>query len=106
MSLLLPSQELSDSLQNPMWSSGHKTIRVTYGGGDHLNISLRRTIRVPENGPSYNPRPDCGPFPIYSVNEYKEKLPKTMAGKGGVMVCALSADCVITALIRTVRGKR
>ncbi|KAG4435392.1 hypothetical protein IFR05_009135 [Cadophora sp. M221] len=75
MSLLLPSRELSVTLQD-LVSSGHKTIRVTYGGGDHLNISLHRTIRVPDN-----PRPDCGPFPIYSIKEYKEKLPNTMIGK-------------------------
>lgn len=86
MSLVLPSQELSVALKDPMLSSGHKTIRVTYGGGDHLNISLRRTIRVPNNVTSHNSRPDCGPFPVYSIKDYKEKLPKTMTGKGDLFV--------------------
>ena len=30
--------------------------------------------------------PDCGPFPIYSVAQYKSELPEHMAEKGGLFV--------------------
>jgi hypothetical protein len=81
------SKTLKVSLQDPMRSaSGHKTIRVTYGGGDNLDIPLRRTVRVPGNGTTYDLPPDCGPFPIYSVKDYKSQLPKNLALKGGLFV--------------------
>ncbi|CZT42531.1 related to ubiquitin/ribosomal protein S27a fusion protein [Rhynchosporium secalis] len=81
------SQQLNVSLKDPMrTSSGYKTIRVTYGGDHPLNISLRRTVRVPDNGSSYNLPPDCGPFPIYSVKQYKDKLPNSMSAKGGMFL--------------------
>lgn len=79
--------ELKVTLEDPKKSSsGHKTIRVTCGGGDNLDISLRRTVRVPDNGDAYDLPPDCGPFPIYSVKDYKSQLPKHMAVKGGLFV--------------------
>jgi len=64
------------SLKSPKeLTTGHMIIRVTYGGGDTLDISLRRTVRVPDNG-SLDLPPHCDPFPIYSVKEYKSQLPK------------------------------
>jgi len=53
--VLVPlTQDLKVTLAEPMLShSGHKAIRVTYGGIDTLDISLRRTVRVPDNGTAY-----------------------------------------------------
>jgi hypothetical protein len=79
--------ELKITLEDPKKSSsGHKTIRITYGGGDNLDISLRRTVRVPDNGTAYDLPPDCGPFPIYSVKDYNSQLPKQTVIKGGLFV--------------------
>ncbi|KAE9369833.1 hypothetical protein N431DRAFT_560557 [Stipitochalara longipes BDJ] len=81
------TQDLKVTLADPMRThSGHKIIHVTYGGVDTLDISLRRTIRIPDNGTAYELPPDCGPFPIYSVKQYKSNLPEHMAGKGGLFV--------------------
>ena len=87
MVAIKPSEVLGVCLQEPMKSStGHKVIRVTYGGSDELDITLHRTIRVPDNDSSYDLPPDCGQFPLYSVKDYKDKLPKNMSAKGGLFV--------------------
>jgi hypothetical protein len=52
----------------------------------NLEISLRRTIRVPDNGKPYELPPDMGGFPLYSVNKYKSRLPAEIANKGGVFI--------------------
>ncbi|QSZ31442.1 hypothetical protein DSL72_001007 [Monilinia vaccinii-corymbosi] len=69
--------------------SGHDKIRLTYvhaHSTELLDISLRRTIRVPENGEAHGLPPDCGAFPIYSVREYAGGLSEEMVLKGGVFV--------------------
>ena len=48
-----------------------------------LEISLRRTVRVPHNEKQYELPPDCGNFPIYSVKEFEATLPAEMVAKGG-----------------------
>jgi hypothetical protein len=87
MAELPSSRQLKVSLAEPkVTGSGHKIIRVTYGGVDKLDISLRRTVRVPDNGTTYELPPDYGPFPSYLVTEYKPKLPLEMSLKGGLFV--------------------
>ncbi|KAF7876492.1 hypothetical protein EAF04_001582 [Stromatinia cepivora] len=76
----------SDSNVN---ESGNEKVHVTYKrnySAETLDISFRRTVRVPDNGNTYNLPPDCGLFPIYSVDKYKDKLPNSMVAKGGVFV--------------------
>lgn len=51
-----------------------------------LDISLRRTIRAPDNGKLFDLPPDMGTFPIYNVFEHASKLPPNLAEKGGVFV--------------------
>lgn len=67
----------------------HRTIRLTYKGAydtEILDVSLRRTIRVPDNDKAYALPPDLGAFPIYSVDRYKGNLPESMVTKGGAFV--------------------
>ena len=51
-----------------------------------LTISLRRTIRVPDNGTSYDLPPDLGAFPIYNVLDHQAKLPPHLVKKGGAFI--------------------
>ncbi|KAH7395551.1 hypothetical protein BKA64DRAFT_708946 [Cadophora sp. MPI-SDFR-AT-0126] len=89
------SEELKVFLQEPMVSStGHKVIRVTYGGSDELDITLHRTIRVPDNDLSCDLPPDCGRFPLYSVKDYKDLLPKNMSAKGGLFVPVYEREAI------------
>jgi hypothetical protein len=56
--------------------------------GESLRISFRRTIRVPDrttNDPSQLP-PDLGPFPLFSVAQFAERLPEQIAKKRGVFL--------------------
>jgi hypothetical protein len=63
------------------------SIRIEYdSAASYLEISLRRTIRIPNNDNSYGLPPDCGPFPLYSVNEYKSRLPADIVAKGGCFI--------------------
>ncbi|KAH6682475.1 hypothetical protein B0J14DRAFT_468361 [Halenospora varia] len=82
------SEELIAKLthQSHYYPGSFKAIEVMYGDKEYIQISLRRTVRVPDNDETYHLPPDCGAFPIYSVNQYKSKLPTSMAGKGGVFI--------------------
>ena len=87
MNTIPESHELKVSLDKPMISSlSFRAINIQYGATDNLEISFRRTVRVADNSTAYDLPPDCGPFPIYSVDEYKTQLPASMAAKGGVFV--------------------
>jgi hypothetical protein len=51
---------------------------------DDLEITFKRTIRVPDNGEvSYLP-PDSGSFPLYNVADFASVLPQDMVDKGGL----------------------
>jgi hypothetical protein len=76
----------------------HKNIKVTCGEKckDHLEITFHRTVRVPDNNNTYQLPPNLGDFPIYSVQDYKERLPNEMAAKDGLFFpiyreCSLSS---------------
>lgn len=51
-----------------------------------LDISLQRTIRVPDNAKTYNLPPDMGEFPVYNVSDFASKLPASLVEKGGVFI--------------------
>lgn len=69
--------------------SAHTTIRISRlccGERRTLDISLRRTIRVPDNKRTYELPPDLGEFPIYNVRDYSSKLPPSLVKKGGLFI--------------------
>ena len=49
-----------------------------------LDISLVRTIRVPDNERTYELPPNLGIFSIYNVEDYSSKLPPSLVKKGGL----------------------
>ncbi|EKJ68938.1 hypothetical protein FPSE_10863 [Fusarium pseudograminearum CS3096] len=53
---------------------------------DDLEISFKRTIRVPDNYDTNYLPPDAGSFPLYKVDDYAETLPLRMAQKGGLFI--------------------
>lgn len=61
-------------------------IQVKGPSGETLEISFQRTIRVPDGKGDSELPPSMGSFPLYSVAQYKNKLPKTMALKGGLFL--------------------
>lgn len=61
-------------------------VRVTDDeiGVDDLRIRFHRTIPVPDNDDTHALPPSLGYFPLYKTGNYAEKLPLSMAQKGGV----------------------
>lgn len=49
-----------------------------------LDISFQRTIRVPDGKDDSELPPCMGTFPLYSMANYMDKLPESMAAKGGL----------------------
>ncbi|KAF7943367.1 hypothetical protein EAE96_011294 [Botrytis aclada] len=65
---------------------GFKRISINNNSGGKMEISFHRTIRVPDDGKNYQLPPDLGEFPIFSIDDYAEKLPVNIVRKGGVFV--------------------
>src|SRR5580700_6012968 len=49
-------------------------------------ISFQRTLRVPDNKVVNNLPPSLGQFPLFSVGDYKDRMPEDMAKKGGIFL--------------------
>lgn len=53
-------------------------------GQDRFTVTLHRTLRLPEDGNTYELPPSMGNFPIKRVEDYKDKVPKEWLKHGGV----------------------
>ncbi|KAF7882886.1 hypothetical protein EAF00_011375 [Botryotinia globosa] len=85
--LVGPDNRLKVELREPLLdTTGFKQLRVSNIEGDILDISFRRTIRVPESGNRLKVPPDLGPFPIYPVDGYKDKFDQSICTKDGVFI--------------------
>ncbi|KAK0101050.1 hypothetical protein ONS95_012962 [Cadophora gregata] len=64
--------------------NAHKCLHVHQGEDEEaMKITFKRTIRVPDDGTTYNLPPDLGNFPLYNIDHYKKTLSEAMALKGG-----------------------
>ncbi|KAF7933242.1 hypothetical protein EAE99_003127 [Botrytis elliptica] len=61
-------------------------IAINNNSGGKMEISFHRTVRIPDDGKNYQFPPNLGKFPIYSIDDYAEKLPLDIVRKGGVFV--------------------
>ncbi|GKU05510.1 integral membrane protein [Fusarium langsethiae] len=52
---------------------------------DDLEISFKRTVRVPDNKHANSLPPDMGEFPLFKVDDYAKNLPMNIAQKGGLL---------------------
>ena len=70
-----------------------RAILIQDGCDKKMEISLHRTLRIPDNGQDYGTPPDCGPFPIYSVERHADGLsqilPSPITQGGGVSIPVL-----------------
>ncbi|KAE9365018.1 hypothetical protein N431DRAFT_473111 [Stipitochalara longipes BDJ] len=76
------------SLENPTvdptsTATSYQTIRVSCGD-EYLDIELRRTFRLPLDDALRSVPAGFGCFPIYLVDQYASRLPKSI--KGGVFI--------------------
>jgi hypothetical protein len=56
----------------------------TFIVNEDLQISFKRTIRVPDNQKNSDLPPDLGSFPLKKISDYADKLPESMASKDGL----------------------
>lgn len=54
--------------------------------GERFAVSLHRTLRVPDDGKTYPLPPGLGTFPLFRVDDYRDRLPPDMSEQGGVFV--------------------
>ncbi|TGO81301.1 hypothetical protein BPOR_1218g00020 [Botrytis porri] len=59
-----------------------QTIAINNNTGGRMEISFHRTIRIPDDGKNYQLPPDLGKLPIFSIDDYAEKLPVDIVRKG------------------------
>lgn len=62
------------------------TIHVSGATAGSIDISFRRTLRVPDGQDSSMLPPDLGSFPLFPVTKFRKTLPKNMAMKGGLLI--------------------
>ncbi|WP_461570513.1 hypothetical protein [Thermincola ferriacetica] len=54
--------------------------------GKHFSVDFQRTLRIPDDGNTYPLPPGLGQFPIFRVEDYKDKVPATWREHGGVFI--------------------
>jgi hypothetical protein len=52
----------------------------------NLFVSFQRTVRVSDNDTENELPPSLGKFPIFDTEDYKQKLPQEVSGKGGYFI--------------------
>ncbi|KAK3192758.1 hypothetical protein K4F52_001114 [Lecanicillium sp. MT-2017a] len=55
-------------------------------------VSLNRTLRIPEDGQIYNQPALFGGFPLLRIDDVRDKLPESLARKGGVVMPMLPRE--------------
>lgn len=54
--------------------------------GNKFSFSLKRTLRIPDDGRAYPLPPALGSFPVFHVADFKDRLPAEWAKHGGVFI--------------------
>lgn len=55
-------------------------------GIEQLEISFKRTVRIPDNNDEFELPPDMGNFPLYKIEKYAQSLPEIVTAKRGVLM--------------------
>jgi hypothetical protein len=54
--------------------------------GPRFAVSFHRTLRIPDDGRTYPLPPGLGPFPLFKVADYSERVPSLWREQGGVFL--------------------
>jgi hypothetical protein len=54
--------------------------------GKSFAVTFHRTLRLPEDGKTHALPPSLGQFPVKLVDDYKDRVPKSWIGHGGVFI--------------------
>ncbi|KAK4934285.1 hypothetical protein LTR10_024396 [Elasticomyces elasticus] len=55
-------------------------------GIEQLQISFKRTVRIPDNIDEFELPPDMGNFPLYKTEQYAQSLPESIVAKRGIFL--------------------
>jgi hypothetical protein len=61
-------------------------LEIKSGEFNKLEISFKRTVRVPDDGTVHKLPPGLGNFPLFNIDRFKNRLPEEMESKGGVFL--------------------
>jgi hypothetical protein len=64
-----------------------------------LSVKLMRTVRVPDDGKTYNLPQDFGPFPILDTKNFADTLPPGMKQRGGVFLPMLLREALYLSIL-------
>jgi len=91
---LSPFQKLEDD--SPYLKVASGSLRVRQQAPDNMKhamsdqedmiISFMRTVRIPEDSASYDLPPSPGKFLLFDIRPSSERLPVSMANRGGVFL--------------------
>ena len=86
----------SDSTLQPtrVYKDATKLTVMDEYDGSSIDISLNRTLRVPEDGTVYDHPALFGPFPLLNVDLLQDKLPDLMAQKSGLLIPMFSREAL------------
>jgi hypothetical protein len=86
----------SDSTLQPtrVYKDATKLTVLDEYDGSSIDISLNRTLRVPEDGTVYDHPALFGPFPLLNVDLLQDKLPDLMARKSGLLIPMFSREAL------------
>lgn len=54
--------------------------------GASVTVRFMRTLRVPDDGRAYQPLPTFGEFPVYSVQDYVDRVPAAWRTRPGLFI--------------------
>jgi len=59
-----------------------------------LEISLQRTLRIPDDGKAYPLPPGLGRFPVRHIDDYAQAIPQSWLKRGGVILPMYQAEAL------------
>ena len=62
--------------------------------GDRFVIRFERTLRVPDDGSTYPLPPGLGRFEVFSVDDYRDRVPAAWLNDGGVFISMYQAEAL------------
>ncbi|MGH3089737.1 MAG: hypothetical protein ACRDSJ_20835 [Rubrobacteraceae bacterium] len=54
--------------------------------GERFSVDFQRTLRIPDDGNTYPLPPGLGRFPVFRVDDYRERVPEAWKEHGGVFI--------------------
>lgn len=54
--------------------------------GPYFSVGFQRTLRLPDDGSSYPLPPGLGVFPIFKVDDYRDRVPREWRDRGGLFI--------------------